>query len=136
MEAFYTAIRHHRRLNFILAGCFSILIGCCTFPSLRLTGQWPSFFPTVNLFIACAAYYEIGNWLGALFDRVSLLPVVLLNLGLAGLGMGCRFLLEFGEISNVCSFTWPNAALHLLISSLYPSVLCFWTAARRPDHTK
>ncbi|MBU5628015.1 hypothetical protein KQI82_13970 [Oscillibacter sp. MSJ-2] len=135
MEAFYTAIRRHRRLNFILAGCFSILIGCCTFPILPLTGEWPSFLP-VNLLIACAAYYEIGNWLGALFDRVSILPIVFLNLGLAGLGVGCRFLLEFGEISNVCNFTWPNVSLHLLVSSLYPLVLCFWTAAHRPYHTK
>ena len=42
MEAFYTAIRRHRRLNFTLTYCFSILIVCCTFPILLLTGEWPA----------------------------------------------------------------------------------------------
>lgn len=33
-------------------------------------------------------------------------------------GMGCRYLLEFGEVSNTYNFTVPNMIVHVLLINI------------------
>ena len=48
----------------------------------------------------------------------SSLTVFVLNLFLVFAGMGARYLLEYGEISNVYNFTMLNSIVHMFIATL------------------
>ena len=52
---------------------------------------------------------RFGSWyllLALCFFYLSLMTL---------LGLACRFLMEFGEVSNTEDFTLPNVALHLFV---------------------
>ena len=44
-------------------------------------------------------------------------------------GMGCRYLLEFGEVSNTYNFTAPNIIVHVLLINIL--CLAFWYLATK-----
>lgn len=61
-------------------------------------------------------YHSIGQAEAKLFTNSSAIFIGLFNLIATIVGMGSRFLLEFGEVSNTYNFTIPNIILHILIS--------------------
>ncbi len=46
-------------------------------------------------------------------------------------GMGCRYLLEFGEVSNTYNFTVPNMIVHVLLINIL-CLACWYLAAKMP----
>lgn len=47
-------------------------------------------------------------------------------------GMGCRYLLEFGEVSNTYNFTVPNMIVHVLLINIL-CLACWYLAAKMPQ---
>ena len=47
-------------------------------------------------------------------------------------GMGCRYLLEFGEVSNTYNFTVPNMIVHVLLINIL-CLACWHLAAKMPQ---
>ena len=96
----------------ILAHRIRWLIGLCTF--LVLFGC--SGFPIYN------------------FSRNKVWRSAALALGMTLLGLACRFLMEFGEVSNTCNFTPPNVALHLSVAAVITALgsLSFVDGRRPP----
>jgi hypothetical protein len=45
--------------------------------------------------------------------------------------MGCRYLLEFGEVSNTYNFTVPNMIVHVLLINIL-CLACWHLAAKMP----
>ena len=68
--------------------------------------------PLVVLF----GYYEMGQMAAAVFAQKVCRKSVLLTLIMTLTGFICRFLLEFGEVSNSYNFTLPNVAVHLFLA--------------------
>ena len=66
--------------------------------------------------ITLMAYYEIGLLESILYGSKKIGIVAGINLGMTLLGFLCRFLLEYGEVSNTYNFTMPNIAVHLLVA--------------------
>ena len=75
----------------------------------------------INFAVAALAYYEIGAIEAAAFSlkKDSAAKTILTLLGFNCVhilaGMGCRYLLEYGEVSNTYNFTLPNMAIHLFV---------------------
>ena len=46
-------------------------------------------------------------------------------------GMGCRYLLEYGEVSNTYNFTAPNMVVHVLLVNIL-CLACWYLAAKMP----
>ena len=46
-------------------------------------------------------------------------------------GMGCRYLLEFGEVSNTYNFTVPNMIVHVLLINIL-CLACWYLVAKMP----
>lgn len=115
MERFYEALRAHRRPATILLSGFAVFITCFGFPFLRLDGQWTAAEGS-TVFLCLVAYTEIGLALGGLFPRWKLPAILCLTGLLTGLGLGARFWLEFGEVSNTYNFTLPNVLLHCAVA--------------------
>ena len=96
-----------------LCACL-VFFGCFGFPIHNFTtgrrfGSW------YLLLMLCIGYFEIGQLLGVLYSRNKVWRSAALALGMTLLGLACRFLMEFGEVSNTCNFTPPNVALHLFV---------------------
>ena len=45
--------------------------------------------------------------------------------------MGCRYLLEFGEVSNTYNFTAPNIIIHVLLTNIL-CLVCWYLVAKMP----
>ena len=59
-----------------------------------------------------------------------------LNLLLVLLGMGARYLLEFGEVSNSYNFTVPNMLLHIGVTVTLSTLSWLWTKTVRGKNAK
>jgi uncharacterized protein YybS (DUF2232 family) len=66
--------------------------------------------------VSIMVYYSIGQSEAKLFPNSSAMFIILFNLIATIVGMGSRFLLEFGEVSNIYNFTIPNIIFNILIS--------------------
>ncbi len=111
------AILKHKKGFTITAYIFLAFIGCFTFPVWNFTRvSW------YNVFIAIFAYYEIGMLFRVLYEDKPLYKVALASLCFTIIGFVCRFLLEYGEVSNTYNFTLLNTAFHTLVAVGIPTL--------------
>ena len=95
----------HKKGFFLFACAWFVFIGCCAFPVINLTKAFPLQITLLNLFTVCISSKKITK-------------SILLALSMTLIGFLCRYLLEYGEVSNAYNFTLPNIALHLLITGI------------------
>lgn len=105
--------RAHKKRSCILVFGLVIFFNCFGFPVYNLGRAWPLSIVAEYICISVESAVFTGGALAALFPEKRCGFIVLLTAVLACAGMGCRFLLEFGEVSNTYNFTLPNMALHL-----------------------
>ena len=86
------------------------------------------------MLMLCIGYFEIGQLLGVLYSWNKVWRSAALALGMTLLGLACRFLMEFGEVSNTYNFTPPNVALHLSVAAVITALgsLSFVDGRRPP----
>lgn len=92
---------------------FFVLLGGAAFPIYNLNKEWSTTL-TLSILVSAIGYSGmLGVTEFALFPKARVYHIIPLNLGLTLLSMGCRYLLEFGEVSNTYNFTLPNMILHI-----------------------
>ena len=97
----------------LLALGIIVLINCCGFPLYNLNRSWTFMITAVNLSMVLCCAAVAGGFFLALFPARGGVFVLLVTLALTFAGLGCRYLLEFGEVSNTYNFTLPNLLLHI-----------------------
>lgn len=97
----------------LLALGIIVLINCCGFPLYNLNRSWTFMITAVNLSMVLCCAAVAGGFFAALFPARGGVFVLLATLALTFAGLGCRYLLEFGEVSNTYNFTLPNLLLHI-----------------------
>ena len=102
-----------RKLLYVIVFVFMILFSCTTFPIYNFTHKISKTLTLINFIIPIAAFGEMGIIEAGLFPDRPVVKMTLLNLGLVLLGMGCRYLLEFGEVSNTYNFNMINSMVHI-----------------------
>ncbi|MEG2022162.1 MAG: hypothetical protein RR087_10330 [Oscillospiraceae bacterium] len=115
----------------LMVGVFMIVafITCCTFPFLNLTKETPIRMDMLSwlvIGISIMFYCNIGQFEAKLFSGSSVIFIALFNFIATAFGMGSRYLIEFGEVSNVYNFTLPNIILQVLVSVLLTSGACLF----------
>ena len=100
----------HKKGMTILACAFLIFLGCFAFPVYNFSEDAPDISRGSSIVIALLGYSEIG-----LLLYRSKLKSAALTFGLTLVGFLCRFLLEYGEVSNTYNFTSMNVAVHLAV---------------------
>lgn len=100
---------------------FFILIGAADFPIYNLNKQYDIMLTIVILLSTIVLYYALGIFEKIVLNDVKIKYIIILNLGLILLSMMCRYLLEFGEVSNTYNFTVPNMILHIFITVVISS---------------
>lgn len=102
-----------RRIARLLVPALLVLVNCCGFPVYNLHKSWTFMITAVNLSTVLCCAVMAGGFFAALFPARGGLFVLLTTLALTLAGLGCRYLLEFGEVSNSYNFTAPNLLLHV-----------------------
>ncbi len=106
-----TFVEKHKKGLKILILAYIVFAGCFSFPIH--SEQFQLNFMRLYLFIA--QYGIIGTSLAGLYGAKKGKLVYIATLIFTILGLGCRYFLEFGEISNTYNFTLTNIILYLVI---------------------
>ena len=106
-----------------------VITGGAAFPIYNLTKTLDTNIVSILLFLNIACYIELGILEKTLLEEWKFRRVALLNLGIILSGMLCRYLLEFGEVSNTYNFTLPNIFLHIITTFLI-STMSYATAKK------
>ena len=122
MEGWKDYINRHKKIAYIIALLFAVFFGGCTFPAINFTHQIQLTVAFVNIWAVIGVYVCIGQFEAVVFENSSLVKIIFLNLGIVGLGMLCRYLLEFGEVSNTYNFTLLNSVYHIFFTVLLATV--------------
>lgn len=120
MEKLKNCMQRHRRAIGVLAFGFVVWINCCGFPIYNLNKEWPFPLVALNVYAVLVSAVMVGRMLRWAFDKAKVRLVALLLGAFTGVGLACRFLLEYGEVSNTYNFTAANAVLHVAV---------FWAVA-------
>ena len=117
----FEAGKSHPKVFLCVALMLGTFFGCFTFPVCNLTKIVSRDIRLINFAVAALAYYDIGAIEAAAFPlkkdsaAKTILPLLGFNCVHILAGMGCRYLLEYGEVSNTYNFTLPNMAIHLFV---------------------
>lgn len=123
--------RNHKRIAAGLILSFFLLLTCSSFPVYNLTKRYPASLELGIVLVNISVYSYLGGFLSKISPRARFGQVFLALLGLILGGMLCRFLLEYGEVSNTYNFTLENIALHLAVT-LIISTLSWWWVRSHP----
>ena len=118
MNKWQEILQKHRMLICTIIFMLMILFSCTTFPFFNFTHEWSKTIRYMNVFITCTAFWVMGTAEAEVMREKSSLTVFVLNLFLVFAGMVARYLLEYGEISNVYNFTMLNSIVHMFIATL------------------
>lgn len=129
MENLQINIRKHKKLFGILGLVFIVCLECCIFPvgNFSLGGSLTVGY--INLATAIGISKCIGEIEVLVFPKISWLWIFVINLGITILGMGARYFLEYGEVSNTYNFTLKNIVIHMIIMMLLS--MAFWKQTKR-----
>lgn len=116
MEKLYDLINRKKNFFWAAALIYIVLNGCFLFPlNIKIKTMGNSF---LFLFVFAFAYIMIALVFTGLL-RAKPIKVFLLTLFFTAIGMGFRYVLEFGEVSNTVNFTGINIMVFLITIPLF-----------------
>lgn len=120
-------LKAHPRVLQILTLGYIVFAGCFVFP-IR-SDPFPLDFQGVYLLVASYGVISLAfaEAFGSGRERMVYIATFLLTVA----GMGCRYLLEFGEVSNTYNFTLFNIICYLAIIPTGTVIAYHWIAKRR-----
>ena len=122
MESLKILFQKHKKLFYGFMILSPIFFGCFTFPFWNLTHESYVGISAINIFVYIIAYYDIGLAEAIAFYKKSFAFILGYNFIMSSIGLMCRYILEFGEISNTYNFTWTNILVHSLLAVLISSL--------------
>lgn len=113
------------------------VMGCFLFPTYNFTKTYPNDSHWYSVYLSVMWCLIMGAFLSQAFPykKGCLLKTTPMLMAFNSLyilaGMGCRYLLEFGEVSNTYNFTAPNMIVHVLLINIL-CLACWHLAAKMP----
>ena len=104
-----------KKWRFALVLLFIIVSGSA-FPIYNFGKHYTHALTGILLYLNIACYLELGIFEKRVLKLSKVSYAALLNLGIVLAGMVCRYLLEWGEVSNTYNFTIPNVLLHIAVT--------------------
>lgn len=121
-------IKSHKTAVIIGMIVFSILVDGGFFPIMNFNPNNPVassiWMRIVIVGMALLYHQEIGLLEAAVFTKWSVIKIAAFNAFLISCGLSGRYLLEFGEISNVYNFTAFNIAFQMILLTVCSTVFC------------
>ena len=114
MEQYMKQLRQrHKLLSYFLGLGVIIFFNCFGFPIINLNKEWSMMLTAIKIYVVLGGALFSGGILAGLFPKKKPFFIILIKSITVGLGLLCRYLLEFGEVSNTYNFTVPNTLLHV-----------------------
>ena len=127
-------MQEHKVIAGLIGFIFIIVLECFVFPVCNLSHSVKVMIGFINFFTALGICKCAGEIEFLMFPNWKWWMILLLNLGVTVLGMLARYLLEYGEVSNIYNFTIRNILFHVLVMVLWSSV--FWLRNQRGKEPK
>ena len=96
----------------ILVVLFIVTIGAA-FPIYNFGKHYTYALTGITLYLNIVCYVELGVFEKKILKLKKTAHAAFLNIDIVLAGMLCRYLLEWGEVSNTYNFTMPNILLHI-----------------------
>ena len=93
-----------------------VIVSGSAFPIYNFGKHYSQALTGILLYLNIACYLELGIFEKRVLKLRKALYAALMNLGIVLAGMLCRYLLEWGEISNTYNFTTPIVLLHITLA--------------------
>ena len=90
-----------------------IIISGAAFPIYNFGKHYSYALNGILLYLNIACYLELGIFEKRVLKMPKVSYAVFMNMGIVLSGMVCRYLLEWGEVSNTYNFTMPNILVHI-----------------------
>lgn len=121
IQAFFQA---HPRMPKVLTLGYIVFAGCFVFP-IR---SEPFPLDVQKVYLLAGSYGVIASAFAGIFGPRREWMVYFATLFLTAAGMGCRYLLEFGEVSNTYNFTLFNGISYLALIPAGTAMVYHWMA--------
>lgn len=125
MDELRKKLSKHKNIVFAVLLGYIAFNGCFSFPFYN--DLFPLDFQ--KLYLVILSYGTIGICFTPLFEKNKSNWVLLLCLVFTVAGMGLRYLLEYGEVSNIRNFTVINIVEFIVIVPVY-CTLVYWITYR------
>ena len=132
----------NRKVIILTLLILGIFFNCFLFPVYNFTRQSSYVFRWFGLFMPIAAFFQIGILGAGAFPYKkeaigkTILTLVGVNCIHILVGMGCRYLLEFGEVSNTYNFTVPNMVFHIVAVNAFCVASWYFAVTQHPKSTQ
>ena len=90
-----------------------VIVSGSAFPIYNFGKHYSQALTGILLYLNIACYLELGIFEKRVLKLQKALYAALMNVGIVLAGMFCRYLLEWGEVSNTYNFTTPNVLVHI-----------------------
>ena len=108
MGNFNDIIEKHKKFSYALGIGFIVFINCFGFPIYNLNKEWSVPLIALKICTVLSGAWVSGNILAIIFQKKNFfLTIIAFFIG-SGVGLICRLLVEFGEVSILYDFTLPN----------------------------
>ena len=124
-----TVNRKRRELILTIAGY--VFFACFVFPLEKHLDGW--MIEAINLFTFGFAYAFLSHYLRHTLGSGKGLKFILTVTAATLAGLLCRYLLEYGEISNIYNFTVFKVIGYTGIAAIYCLVQYLWSRASKND---
>ena len=111
MDRFRLYFKNHQKIARAFMLLYIIFVGCFVFPF----GNEVFPFDFMKAYLVIVSYGVIGLGFTGLYGINQEKFVYIASLILTGLGMICRYILEYGEISNAMNFTLFNIVSYIVV---------------------
>ncbi|MGL5767376.1 MAG: hypothetical protein ACRCX8_17220 [Sarcina sp.] len=114
-------VQKHKKTSYLILVSHLIFSGCFLFPFT--SEKWP--FDFTKAYLIIINYGLLAILFSTMLDKNKLIHVYLISLFFTILGVTSRYLLEYGEYSNILNFTQINILSYLFIIPIFCTVLCW-----------
>ena len=126
MERLKNYVLNNKKILHILIGVFAVFMNCCGFPFYNFIKNFGLGMDIISMIVSFECFFLTGGMLRYALNDKEYAKVFILTIVYALLGMACRYLLEFGEVSNTYNFTAGNIAFHMFIGVIVTYIGWFW----------
>lgn len=127
-------IKSNRKIIIVGMLFFSILVNGGFFPIINFNPENPvdlGFMRLIIIAMAFTFHKSIGSLEAIILSDCSTVFISIFNVFLVACGLVCRYLLEFGEVSNTYNFTILNVLFQIMMLALVSTVVCLLERKKR-----
>lgn len=126
MTQFQKIIQAHRKMACGIVFGFMIFFSCFSFPFINFTRDFPAYIKISTIAVTFGAFIYMGIAEANVFTESTFGKIFFMNLVLVVAGMGARYLLEFGEVSNTYNFTVLNSMVHIFVTVVLTTITWYY----------